>query len=254
MTITSFDAVPARTEADAAGSAPRLSPDMRSVALLLAAVAALLALAGVAVHLVIHEVIGDPSSDVSRALLRFDLGHEPSVPAWFSASVLLLNGLWLLVIARAEALKARPMSLHWAVLGAVFVGLSLDEAALFHELIDTLLARQLGTDGVLTFPWVIAGLSFVALIALAYLRFLLALPRRFAALFVGAGALFVGGAVGMEMASALAIDAYGSTSLAHLATQTVEESLEMAGSILFFYALSLYWSDRHGDVSIRPRA
>ena len=209
---------------------------------------------GAVVNVVIYQVIGDPEADLARVLARFDLGHEPSVPAWFSSSLLLLNAAMLLLIARATRIVGGVHALHWLVLGLIFIALSIDEAALFHEMIDTALSRRLRTDGVLTFPWVLAGGGFALAVGLAYLPFLLRLPRRFAILFVVSGALFVGGAVGMELASAKAIDAYGVASLAHAATQTVEESLEMAGAILFFFSLARYWSHVHGHVRIVPAA
>lgn len=244
-------------EVDDAGGARRLDAlwlDFRGIARLLAVTAVILAVVGAVVNVVIYQVIGDPEADVARVLARFDLGHEPSVPAWFSSGLLLINATMLLLLGRAARGARAPFALHWTALGLVFVALSADEAALFHEMVDTFLSRKLETDGVLTFPWVIAGSAFAALVALLYLPFLLHLPRRFALLFVLSGALFVGGAVGMELFSAIAIDRHGIASLAHAATQTIEESMEMAGSILFFLSLSRYWTHTYGDVRLGIRA
>lgn len=231
-------------------TAPALAIDTDRVTLLLAALAALIAVVGAIVNVVIYQVIGDPDADLARVLARFDLGHEPSVPAWFSSGLLLLDALMLLLIARATRLSGGRHATHWLVLGLIFVALSIDEAALFHEMVDTALSQRLQTDGVLTFPWVIAGGGFALLVALAYIPFLLRLPQRFALLFVASGALFVGGAVGGELMSAVAVDRYTVASLAHAATQTVEESLEMAGAILFFFSLARYWRHAHGAVRL----
>lgn len=224
--------------------------DTDRVALLLAAVAAVLVVVGAVVNVVIYQVLGGMEADAARVLARFDLGHEPSVPAWFSSSLLLLDAAMLLLIARATRAAGGRYAPHWFVLGIIFVGLSIDEAALFHEMIDTALSRGLETDGILTFPWVLAGGGFALAVGAAYIPFLLAIPRRFAALFVVSGAIFVGGAVGMELASATAIDRHTVASLAHAATQTVEEAMEMAGAILFFFALGRYWSAAHGRVRL----
>lgn len=224
--------------------------DTRRITAILFAVAALFAVVGAIVNVVIYQVAESPDAAIARVLFRFDLGHEPSVPAWFSSGLLLLDSAMLILIGWAKRLRNEPFAMHWLVLGIVFLGLSVDEAALFHEMLDTLLSETFDTSGFLLFPWVVAGLIFVLAFAIAYLKFLVHLPRRFAFLFVASGALYVGGAVGMELISAAAIDRYGVASLAHTVTQTIEESLEMAGAILFFYTLTEYWAFRYGPLRI----
>lgn len=229
--------------------------DTRRIALVLAAVACALAVVGAFVNVYIYQIAASPEADLARVLARFDLGHEPSIPAWFSANLLLLDGAMLLVTGFAAVRAGERFAVHWLVLGAIFVALSADEAALFHEMLDTALAAAIDRagftrGGVFLFPWVVAGALFGLAVALAYARFLLHLPVRVAALFVGSGALYVGGAVGMELASSQAISGFGLDSLAHTATQTVEESMEMAGAILFFFALGEHWRWRHGPLRL----
>jgi hypothetical protein len=90
----------------------------------------------------------------------------------------------------------------------------------------------------------VTGAAAALLAAFAYLRFLLALPFRIGAIFAVAGALYLGGAVGMEIAAG---GAAGGTK-AGLLLGTLEETLEMAGLILFGYALLRFLARPDGRV------
>jgi len=71
-------------------------------------------------------------------------------------------------------------------------------------------------------------------------RFLFDLPKSTRWLFVIAGTVFVGGAVGMEaIGSNIFSTNYGKT-MAYSLWATLEESCEMVGLIIFFYALLSY--------------
>jgi hypothetical protein len=109
-----------------------------------------------------------------------------------------------------------------------------------HEMVDNVLHDTFQTSGVLHFAWVIPALIFVAIFGLSYIGFLMHLDRRARWLFLASGALFVGGAVGMEMIAALIIPTHGVESLAHTVSQTIEESCEMLGVVLFIHALLEY--------------
>jgi hypothetical protein len=102
------------------------------------------------------------------------------------------------VIARRHALIRSPWRWHFLVLAVGFVLLSIDEMASIHETLLGRLGEFLAGD-VFYFTWLGTALVVVALAGLAYLRFLLALPRRFQGLFAASGALFLAGAVGAEM-------------------------------------------------------
>lgn len=216
----------------------------------LLAVAAVLVVVGALANVVIYQIAASPEADIARVMARLDLGHEPSLPAWFSSAVLLLNGAVLLMIGRAKRRHAEAFAVHWLVLGLIFVGLSIDESIMVHEMIDTSVSRVIPSSGFLLFPWVILGFLFSVVVFIAYLKFLMALPRRIGALFIISGALYVGGAVGMEMISARIIDEFGVMSLFHTMSQTLEEGLEMIGAILFLYSLLEYWQFRYGIMRV----
>ncbi len=227
-----------------------LSFDTRRYTRILCLVAVALTVVGAFANVVIYQLASSPDADIARVMSRFDLGHEPSLPAWFSSVILLLNGAVLLLIGRAKKLKAEPFVIHWLALGIIFVALSIDEAVMFHEMIDKAISFAVTTSGFMLFPWVVVGGGFALAVFAAYLRFLFHLPERFAILFVASGALYVGGAVGMEVIAAGVIDAFGVESIYHTVVQTIEESLEMAGAILFFHALTEYWAATYGRPQI----
>jgi hypothetical protein len=54
---------------------------------------------------------------------------------------------------------------------------------------------------------------------------------------VSAAAVYVGGALGMEMVCGYMFVEYGEQSLAYLAAMTLEETMEMTGMVIFLYAL-----------------
>lgn len=90
----------------------------------------------------------------------------------------------------------------------------------------------------------------------AYLRFFFHLPTRQRLLFFVAGALYVGGALILEMLSAFYVDLYGGQNnmtglqiVAIHAITTAEETFEMLGVIVLIYALLTYLRSRLKDVS-----
>ena len=66
-------------------------------------------------------------------------------------------------------------------------------------------------------------------------------------MFVASAGLFVGGAIGMEMIAGIVVEARGVASIWHTLVQTVEETCEMLGIVVFLYALLDYiqrnWSN-----------
>jgi hypothetical protein len=169
-----------------------------------------------------------------------DVDEEDNIPAWFSSSVLILCSVLLAVITSAAKKAYERYVLHWATMSIIFVVLSMDEAAYAHERFNEPLRSFLDTGGILYFAWVIPGGALVIVFVLAYLRFLLSLPTETRRLFVAAGALYVSGAVGLEMLGGLQADLYDESNLTYAALVTAEEFLEMTGAILFLYALMRY--------------
>ena len=182
----------------------------------------------------------------------FDLNKEGNIPTFFQASTLLLCSALLAIIAFAKKKEDAPYRLHWKALSVIFLFLSLDEASQLHEMTSKPLRSALNASGFLHYTWVILGVVFSLIVLLAYLRFLADLPRKSRNLFLVAGALFIGGALGMEMISGYYFSSYGTQPLpiSRLCNfrlnltklRTVEELLEMLGIVVFIYALMSYIS------------
>ena len=186
----------------------------------------------------------------------FDPNGEANVIAWYSASTLLLCALLLGVITVVRKGADKPYVAHWAALSLTFLYLSVDEAALLHEMAVEPLRSRFGFGGLLYYAWVIpAGLAVLVFVA-AFRGFLIHLPRTTAKRFVLAGGIFVSGAIGMESISGLLDDWYAQGRIASdrhvIAFETVEEFMEMAGIVVFVHALLDYIGSeiRHLHVAV----
>ena len=138
-----------------------------------------------------------------RILSKFSTGAESAIPSWYSSATLLVAALLLAVTALAVRTRKAPFSRHWAGLVAIFIVLSAEETVGFHELLNRVLTEIFQPQGLLYFPWVLPALALVVLFGLAYIPFLLALPARTGWLFVVAAAIYLGGALGIEVVSGL---------------------------------------------------
>jgi hypothetical protein len=210
----------------------------------------------------------------------FDVGEERSIPTWFESILFLLCSILLAVVAVAKKQRNDRYSLHWSVLSIILLLLSLDEVASIHEAIGQQSERLLHSitglspSGAFSFFWVVPGAIFVVIVLLAYLRFLADLPQTTRRWILFAGALFVLGALGIEMLTAQVVSSSGAISdwivssfggivdrgtassiptiLKGLQT-SVEEMFEMFGLTAFVYALVAYIGSYVEDISVRVR-
>jgi hypothetical protein len=180
----------------------------------------------------------------SRELARRVVGivnvdYEQNIPTWFSASVLLLNAVLLAAISSTKRALGDKYVAHWWGLSVIFLILSLDEIVGIHDKVSILLSPMLGTSGVFTYFWVIPWSVFVLLVLLAYVRFFFALSTRVKWLFLAAGGLYVGGALGGEMVLGHMVSMEDDVDERWWRLEAMaEEFLEMTGAIVFFYALT----------------
>ena len=224
----------------------------KRVTLILALVVLFLSIAGIVSNFVAYFQCHRGNLNAGPFVKLFDLNREGNIPTFFSASTLLLCSALLAIIAFAKKKEDAPYRLHWKALSVIFLFLSLDEASQLHEKTIKPLRSALNASGFLHYTWVILGIVFSLIVLLAYLRFLADLPRKSRNLFLVAGALVIGGALGMEMISGYYFSSYGSQPLPlsrlcnfrlNLAKlSTVEELLEMLGIVVFIYALMSYIS------------
>ena len=178
------------------------------------------------------------SPQLARLLSRLDLGHEPSLPQLYSSMLLAVSSVLLAVVAVTRSgcgLFGRDRW-PWWVLSMGFAYLSIDEAIIIHEMLNSVLGQ--GTiGGVLNFPWVLVGGIVVLLVALSLVPFLLRLDARTRNYFLASGAMYVGGAIGLELVESVIFETSGIASTEMTLAIAVEEGLEMLGVSLFIYAL-----------------
>ncbi len=94
---------------------------------------------------------------------------------------------------------------------------------------------------------------FVVLVPLVLMRFLADLDARTRWRFVGSGAVFVAGALGLKLVEGILIEGPGLGSLGFTAALAVEEGLEMLGVALFLYASLDYLALRGSGAALSIR-
>jgi hypothetical protein len=181
----------------------------------------------------------------------FDLWDEVSIPSWYSASLLLICAALLGVIAVSRWRANDRYRKHWVALAVIFLALSVDDAADVHGHASYKLNEMMNTGGFLAYAWVIPAAVLTLLFVVAYIPFLRHLPRPIALRFVIAGAIFVGGALGMEMIQARYDTVHGVENMPYRIMVAIEEGMEMAGTILFISVLLTYLRSLSDTVQLR---
>lgn len=172
----------------------------------------------------------------------FDMNNEANIPTYFSSFLMASCAVFMALLCSAHKSLATPWHRHWAFLGLVFILMSIDEISQIHERSIEPLKHILGIQpgDYLTNAWVILAFIFLPIMALLYFRFLMAMERRSAILFIASGAVYISGVVGVEMVSGVMKGLYSMDSLAFAISTTIEETLELLGLALFAFALTDY--------------
>ena len=184
-------------------------------------------------------------------VLMGNLSYEGNLPTWYSSLLLGSCAVLLFLIARLTAKAGAGHVWHWRVLALAFLYISLDEAVLIHETFNAPLRTALGLDGMLYFAWVVPFAGLLVVFLLAYLKFLRSLPRRFSFLFILAGSVYVGGALGTELPVSAWYAEHGGDNLTYGLLNLVQESLEILGASIFLSALLGYLGATFAGLSIR---
>ena len=184
------------------------------------------------------------------------LDGEHNLPALFSTLLLLIASALLLLVARLARDGRRGDVSRWLILSAGFFLMGLDESLSLHErLIDPM--RSLlggGQLGIFFFAWVVPAIVLAGAVGLFFLPFVFRLPRRTAIAFVVSGALYLGGALGVELIEGWWREGHGHTNVMYHVLVTLEECLEMTGVIYFIHALLTHVATSFGDVQLRMRS
>ena len=233
-------------------AALRLALSRAALMRCLVVVIAILTVLSVAEQYLIH-IMG--RADLEEFLIAVDLDAEANLPTWYASVTLLGCALMLGAIARRARRAGERFSGHWAWLSGLFVCLSIDEIAQLHEHLGRLQSVW-HTHGLFYFAWVIPGAAFVALVGLAYARFLAHLPPAMRARFVIAAIVYLVGVLGVEAISGWRAERMGMNNMTHSLIATIEEVLEMSGVALFIDALFRHLSGGRDvlEIAISARA
>ena len=166
----------------------------------------------------------------------FDVDEENNLPTWFSEFLLLTATVLLWLCAGKKRRDEDPLVDHWYALTIGFLLLAIDEVAGIHETINSLIDPT----------WAIGGGLLALGIGLGFIPFLRRLPKRTAILFVVAGAIYIGGAVGVEIIG----EPLDSDTMTYNLLTVLEEGMEMFGIIFFIFVLLQYMLGA-GEESLR---
>jgi len=179
-----------------------------------------------------------PNEVVDALLPKLSLSYEANLPTWVSSSLLLVCALVAAEIAHARP----PWHRHWWGITAILGWMSLDEAAEIHEH----LGGVIGTVGILYFDWVIPATAVVLALALLYMPFVRALEPRTRNRLLVAAAVYIGGALVMELPLGYWTEQHGSEGLTYGLIDWVEETMEMLGAGLALVALVAHRTGARG--------
>lgn len=185
---------------------------------------------GLVVELLYHEGWG---GSPPRVLELLSLSAEGNVPTWWSSLLAAACAGELARIARASGgAEASLVRGFWA-LSVGFLCISCDEVAQLHEDLGLLVEGE----GLFYFGWVKFAIALVVALAIGFVPFLRALPAEVRRPFLLTGALYVAGAVGMELPLGLWVDAHGSENLGYSLIDWVEETMEIVALTAFLTTL-----------------
>ncbi|MEO1015624.1 MAG: hypothetical protein AAFX08_10600 [Pseudomonadota bacterium] len=178
----------------------------------------------------------------------FRLSMERNVPTVFSTLLLFsLSGVLFLVGEGARARKDSRAA-QWRALAVIALLLAFDEGGHIHELLDEETAWiewLIEPSGAFAWPWVIAYACLTVAVSLFFLPLFLSLPTRYRVIFGTAAALFVSGALGLDMLEAQAFDA-GRSPLLIEALCSLEEVMEMSAVAIALCGLAAYAEETFG--------
>ncbi len=185
----------------------------------------------------------------------FDMGVEANLPTFFSAFQLLFVSLLLLMVGlQMRRRSSDRYARHWLFLALIFFAMAADEMAEIHEMSVRPL-REIApglASGLFYWAWVIPASILVMVVAFSYARFVFAyLPPAMRKATLGGAAIFVGGAVGVEMPEAMFVEKNGLDNFTYAMFVLVEETMEMTGILIFLSGLLHYIGGHLGVLAIR---
>jgi len=168
---------------------------------------------------------------------RFNLNREYNIPSFFSAILLLISGVLFGIIAIVKSDRNDRFKVYWSLLSFIFLFLAVDESTSIHEMFSDPLRELLDMGGIFYYAWILIAIPLIILFVVGYWRFFKHLPRETIINIGLAFLIFISGAIVLEMLGGWYENQFGDRDLMYDVIVTIEESLEMTGSILLIRAL-----------------
>jgi hypothetical protein len=174
----------------------------------------------------------------------FNVGEESSVSTWFSQFILFASALICGFVAFAKSKLKEKYHIQWWIVSAVFLLLSIDEVAVIHEQLISIIERNISGIS----AWYIYAALAVGVVAIFLLKFWWFLPRKTKYLLVGAVFIYLFGAVFMDVFGGK----YVNQGFFHEGFIVgMEELFEMIGACLFVYIFLDYVMAQKLSISLR---
>lgn len=181
-----------------------------------------------------------------------NLDREMNFPTWYSAFMLGFSSILLRIIATGKNQSSDRYTADWKLLSLIFTLLAIDEVLSVHEIfIIPEVSNALHLPWFLHSMWVIPGTVFVVWFLKRYWKFSRHLPLKSQQHFILAAAVYIGGALVMEMVGSYVAEAKGQQYLLYALITTVEEAMEMVGIIIFIYGLLYYLNKWAKDLNLQ---
>ena len=208
-----------------------------------------------AVHVAMQSIRYHFGKHEFYGLVRlFDMGVEGNLPTFFSSLQLLVACLVVAAIGWSARQAQDRFSGHWLWLALILFLLAADEVSEMHEM-SIRPIRELApwlVTGVFYWAWVIPAAVLVLVVALTYARFVFQhLPKDTRNSTLAGAALFVGGAIGVEMPEARYAEQYGIDNFTYALFVLAEETMEMTGVLVFLSGALKYASRETGPLTVQ---
>lgn len=190
-------------------------------------------------QLLVLFVDSDPDGLVRLFVRLIDLDQEGNIPTWYSSLTLLLCAVLSSFIGMAKKRLRDPHARGWLALSLLFLYLSIDEASAIHEIISDGLdyTMQWTEEIFFYYTWIVLAIVGVVILAVASRKLLAELPVTIRNRFVLGAALYVGGALVLEVIGNYYEEIYGWPNVVYFAFVNLEELFEMSGVAVLICAL-----------------
>ena len=185
-----------------------------------------LAIASYSMQLFVRTTGHDFLFGLARAL---DVDQEQSLSTWFQVLVLAFCGAALWACGSHETSQRRKRD--WRVWAVILAGMSMDEQVGLHERMRVPLQLLGSFHAFQHYSWVVFGLPVAVLAMLVAGRFVFELPPDVRIRFLGATAVYLIGAIGLEVAAGAWMVMGLPRDAVYAILPTTEELLEMLGMI-----------------------